>query len=218
MTEPSAPELFSKHKELKNLVESIAWEELATLDKDADETIGYEALFVLVNYVTGAKHLREEFQKNLANDTDLASLFGTCMVHHNPKVVAVAREGHALISQLISTFNPPLPEVTCITSDTECEDTERDIVVTIENNGKSVTTCEMQVPSASDLVLGVRRGNESGAVRRVVSLLVNSPIGAWVEVPSDWTLTISDLTTLQHLGYTIKDGQVGINPELYSTY
>lgn len=222
MTEPTAPAFFMcDHKELKSLVESIAWNELDTLKENPDEVVGYEALFVLVNYVSGgAKHMSEAFDKNLVNDDDLVSLFETCMVHRNKKVAAVAREGFDLISQMISTLYPEIKEPvepqcedeSCEESDTET-DTENDV-----QYEPVVTICEKPVPSASDLVLGERRGNESAAVRRVVSLLVNSPVGEWVEVPSDWTLTISDLTTLQHLGYTIKDGYVGINPEIYTEY
>lgn len=224
MTEPTAPACFVNdyyHEELKSLVESIAWTELVTHTEDANEAIGYEALFVLVNYVSGAKHLSEEFKKNLANDDDLASLFATCLVHPNKKIAAVAREGFDLISQLISTFYPDETSVPVDESSDDCDDdcddcdTEHDDT---ENDVQYVTVCEKPVPSASDLVLGERRGKESGAVRRVVSLLVDSPVGEWVEVPSDWTLTISDLTTLQHLGYAIKDGYVGINPEIYDGY
>lgn len=221
MTEPAAPACFAgEHKELKSLVESIAWDELVSHKEDANNVVGYEALFVLVNYVYGAKHMSEEFQKNVANDDDLATLFGTCMVHDSAKVVAVARQGFDLISQMISTFCPdkysevieePVVEESV---ETHWDESSADNTVKSESD----TVCEKPVPSASDLVLGARRGNTSAAVRRVVSLLVNSPVGEWIEVPSDWTLTISDLTTLQHLGYTIKDGYVGINPEIYSTH
>ena len=233
MIEPTAPAHFvGKHNDLKSLVESIAWHELVTRDEDGDEDVGYDALFVLVNFIHGAKYLSEEFQKNLANDLGLAPLFVACLIHENDKVVAVARKGFDLIAQIRSTFYPvqPVEAVELVESycdDTETDtvyaendaetDTENDVIVTIENN-VTVTTCEKPVPSASDLALGARRGNESGAVRRVVSLLVNAPVGEWIEVPSEWTLTISDLTTLQHLGYIIKDGYVGINPEIYCTY
>ncbi len=239
MTEFNASTLFmDEFTELKSLVESIAWNELDADNEDANEVVGFEALFVLVNFVIGAKHMSEEFKKNLADDFELSSLFLACIGHDNPKVVAVAREGFNLISQIRSSFYPAPVESHCeeTESDTEyeecedgedsdeseeeeCEDidTENDVVVTIEND-VTLTTCEKPVPTASDLVLGARRGAESGAVRRVVSLLVNSPVGEWIEVPSDWTLTIADLTTIQHLGYIIKDGYVGINPEIYNTY
>ncbi len=228
MTEPPAPACFvGEHEELKSLVESIAWDELA-LNEDADEAVGYEALFALLNYV-GAKHTSEEFKEYIANDDELAALFGACLDHDNAKIAAVAREGFDLISQMISTFCPDKyceeidvkeAEVAVANcgyencGDENCsDDTENDVKY------ESVYgLCEKPVPSASDLVLGARRGKESAAVRRVVSLLVDSPVGEWVEVPSDWTLTISDLTTLQHLGYAIKDGYVGINSEIYDGY
>lgn len=229
MTELSAPTSFIHNDaELKNLVESIAWEELTGAKEDADEDVGYEALFVLSNYVSSSKHLSEEFQKNVANDDDLVVLFETCMLHDNKKVAAVAREGYDMISQLISTFYPrktcEVVEAVEKSDETECEETpcddydETPCVDTESDTEKDVKCCEKPVPSASDLILGARRGNESAAVRRVVSLLVNSPVGEWAEVPSDWTVTIADLTTLQHLGYVIQDGYVGINPEVYSTY
>jgi hypothetical protein len=41
-------------------------------------------------------------------------------------------------------------------------------------------------------------------------------VGEWAAIPADWTLTVADLTVLQHLGYIIQDGHVGINPEIYS--
>ena len=243
MTEPTAPAYFvGEHKELKSLVESIAWAELA-FNEEADEAVGYEVLFALANYV-GSKHLSEEFKENIANDDDLAALFGACLDHDNSKIAAVAREGFDLISQMISTFCPDkycedcgetscggddvhaikkLVETHCDENcdenceencdDENCDDTENDAP-----HESVYGLCEKPVPSASDLVLGERRGNESAAVRRIVSLLVDSPAGEWVEAPSDWTLTIADLTTLQHLGYTIKDGYVGINPEIYAEY
>ena len=231
MTEPTAPACFvGEHEELKNLVESIAYNELLVHKKDGDVAVGYEALFALVNCLSGAKHMSEELKKNIAYDHELAGLIGTCLVHHNPKIVAVAGEGVDLICEIRSTFCPVEESVhescddcddcddcdecddcdDCDQSDTEHDDTENDV--------QYETVCEKPVPSASDLVLGERRGKESGAVRRVVSLMVDSPIGEWVEVPSDWTLTISDLTTLQHLGYSIKDGYVGINSEIYTEY
>lgn len=218
MTEPTAPAFFvCDHKELKSLVESIAWKELVTDKEDADEDVGYEALFSLVNCVSGAKHMSEKFDKIIANDDNLVALFETCTVHHNKKVAAVAREGFDLISQMISTLYPDIK----VPVETQCEDEscdKSDTETDTQNDVKCETVCEKPVPSASDLVLGERRGKESGAVRRVVGLLVNSPVGEWVEVPSDWTLTISDLTTLQNLGYTIKDGYVGINPKIYTKY
>ncbi len=222
MTEPTAPAFFMcDHKELKSLVESIAWDELVAI-KDSmgpDEVVGYEALFALVNYVSGgAKHMSEAFDKNIADDDGLYALFEACLVHRNKKVAAVARMGFDLISQMISMFYPEIKEPVEMSCEDENCDEESDTETDTENDVTYETVCEKPVPSASDLVLGERRGNESAAVRRVVSLLVNSPVGEWVEVPSDWTLTISDLTTLQHLGYTIKDGYVGINPEIYTEY
>lgn len=235
MTELSAPTSFVHNDaELKNLVESIAWEELTGAKENADEDVGYEALFVLSNYVSSAKHLNEEFQKNVANDDDLVTLFETCMLHDNKKVAAVAREGFDMISQLISTFYPhktcKVVEAVEKSDETECDDCDEtlsddcdetpcvDTEIDKSETENDVKCCEKPVPSASDLILGARRGNTSAEVRRVVSLLVAAPVGEWVEVPSDWTLTIADLTTLQHLGYTIQDGHVGINPEIYSTY
>lgn len=229
MTELTAPELFAgEHKELKSLVSTIAWNELATRGREepVDKTVGFEALFVLVNYVSGAKHMNEELQKNVANDDDLHSLFGACMFDDSAKVVAVAREGFDLISQMISKFCPDkyseaIEEQVVgpvIEEPIETQSDESSTENNVKSESESETVCEKPVPSASDLVLAARRGNESAAVRRIVSLLVNSPVGDWIEVPSDWTLTISDLTTLQHLGYNIKDGYVGINPEIYSTH
>jgi len=235
MTELVAPVMFMSqaHKELKGHVENIAWEELCSGNDDADTIMGREAMYVLANYVTCAqKYAVSEQKTNIANDFVLEGIFSACADHDDELIATLGREGLSVLD----SFKPPKPvqEVIDLTGDSESEDTKSEM----EDNGMEteevsddeecyvhpplartnavVSCCEEPVPSAADLLLGAGRGNESANVRRIVALLSALPVGEWASVPGDWELTIADLTVLQHLGYVIMDGYVGINPEIFS--
>lgn len=233
MTEFAAPMVLMKdHSNLKKIIQDIAWDELCAGNDDADVVLGREALFVLANFMSGAKqYLADEFKAILADDFVLESLFGACCDHVNPLVAQLGQES----LDILDSFKPEVKaeEIIDLTgdSDTESEVEEDDDAKTetvseecyvhrvpLVRTNAVISCCEEPVPSAADLLLGADRGNESATVRRVVNLLVNLPVGEWAEVPADWTLTIADLTVLQHLGYMIQDGYVGINPEIYSGY
>jgi hypothetical protein len=182
----------------------------------------------------------EDFRSLITGDFVLEGLFGACCDHENHIIARLGSEG----LDLLDSFKPEVtaPEVIDLTGDSESEDTKSEVEdngaeteevsdeeddcychgysnnVPLARTNAAVSYHEEPVPSAADLLLGADRGNESANVRRVVALLVNLPVGEWAEVPADWTLTIADLTVLQHLGYVIMDGYVGINPEIYSGY
>jgi hypothetical protein len=231
MTEIASPVLFTQyHTELKEIVQNIAWDELCGDNDDADMVLGREAVYVLSNFVVAAKDMSTEFKSNIANDFTLESLFSACADHDNHQIAQIGTE----IMELLEAFTPilvkPEPEIIDLTGDSdtesEVEDTETEdcyihppaVLLARADEAINCECCERPVPSAADLLLGDGRGNESASVRRVVNLLVHLPVGEWAEVPADWTLTVADLTVLQHLGYVIQDGQVGINPEIYSGY
>lgn len=245
LTELPAPMMFAmNHKNLKEFVQNVAWDELCSGKIDGDVIMGREALYALANFVSTVKqyNANSELKDNIANDFVLEGLFGACSDHEDPHIAQLGREG----LEILDSFKPVVvksePDVIDLTEDTESEvednDAETDEDYTedecyihrppassvagwqppLARTNAVVSCCEEPVPSAADLLLGAGRGNESASVRRVVNLLVNLPVGEWAEVPADWTLTVADLTVLQHLGYVIHDGYVGINPEIFSGY
>jgi hypothetical protein len=243
MTEPTTPYMFAKdHTGIKEIVQNIAWEELCAGNDDANLTLGREALFVLANFVSSVKRIwggletiaAKDITDNIANDFVLEGLFSACSDHENPLIAQLGQEG----LEILDSFKPVVKaeEIIDLTGDSDTESEVEDSKAESDtedcycHDGNSflqpplgrtnaVTSYfEEPVPSAADLLLGAGRGNESASVRRVVNLLVNLPVGEWAEVPADWTLTVADLTVLQHLGYVIQDGYVGINPEIYSGY
>jgi hypothetical protein len=232
MTEIASPVLFIKyHAELKEIVHNIAWDELCDGKDDADTASGREALYVLANFVISAKDMSAEFKANIADDFTLEALFNACVYHDDSKVAQIGNE----ILELLVSFKPQIIDLTEDT-ESEVEDNEEEteeeeeeeedecyihpprVQLAQTNEAIHCDCCEKPVPSAADLLLGEGRGNESASVRRVVNLLLNLPVGEWAAVPSDWTLTVADLTVIQHLGYTITDGYIGINTHVYSGY
>jgi hypothetical protein len=221
--------LWNEHKNLYKQVVDIAWSELCTGVEGANnEAIGYEALFVLANFIESVNMKDEEFKRDVADDYVLESVLSTCVGHENTRIARLARETlETFDSFKPAAVRPVEPDVIDLTNET---DSEIDDSATEENEclihnrpplfhtDEQVACCEEPVPSATDLLLGADRGHESVNVRRIVNLLVNLPVGEWAEVPADWTVTVADLTVLQHLGYVIVDGWVGINPEIYSGY
>lgn len=217
------------NKDLYKTVLDIAWDELCSAMDVGNENIGYEALFALANFLSSAKELNEDQKSELADDFVLESVLSSCCGHENQRIALVAREA----LEMFDSFKPVVvcptePDVIDLTADSDTEselteeiddDTEECLIktrprlITVE---EQIACCEAPVPSAADLLLGADRGKESANVRRIVQLLVNLPVGEWAEVPADWSLTVADLTVLQHLGYVIIDGWVGINPEIYA--
>lgn len=218
------------NKDLYKTVLDIAWDELcASTDMGNNENIGYEALFALANFLSSAKQLNEESKRELADDFVLESVLSSCCGHENVRIAQIAREALEVFDSFKPVvIRPTEPDVIDLTGDSETEATESEIddtededclittrprIISVE---EQVACCEAPVLSAADLLLGADRGKESANVRRIVQLLVNLPVGEWAEVPADWSVTVADLTVLQHLGYVIIDGWVGINPEIYA--
>lgn len=234
MVETLTPVMFySEHTELKKLVVDIAWEELCT-GKAGVHTdgvgVGAEALFVLSNFMEGVKRATTEFKQEVANDYFLESVLSSCAGHDNARIRTMAQEALTTLDSFKPVVTRPAePEVIDLATTSEYEanaDDDDDCLihaatyasVPLVNTDEQSACPEGPVPSAADLLLGSERGYESANVRRIVNLLVNLPVGEWASVPADWSLTVADLTVLQHLGYTIVDGWVGINTEIYSGY
>lgn len=226
------------NKDLYKTVLDIAWDELcAGTEEHGSNAIGYEALFALANFLSSAKQLDEGVKRNVADDFVLESVLSSCCGHDNERISALAREALETFDSfkpiVLRPTEPDVIDLTCDSDDeteateSEIEDTEEETECFIHSAAARVPLartdeqfgcCEAHVPSAADLLLSDQRGSESANVRRIVNLLVNLPAGEWAEVPADWTVTVADLTVLQHLGYVIVDGWVGINPEIYSGY
>jgi hypothetical protein len=223
------------NKDLYKTVLDIAWDELcAGKEEHGNENIGYEALFVLANFLSSAKQVNEDQKRELADDFVLESVLSSCCGHDNKRISALAHEA----LETFDSFKPVIvrptePDVIDLTGDSDTEATESEVEDAamdeetecfihnrppLARTDEQIGCCEGPVPSAADLLLGFERGRESANVRRIVDLLVNLPVGEWAEVPADWSVTVADLTVLQHLGYVIQDGWVGINPEIYSGY
>jgi hypothetical protein len=175
---------------LRKAVENIAW---AT----TDNVVRNEAVMVLANYV--ARATDREIQRYLATDESLPLLFRTFAQAGTPRVREIAKEGLEVLERYVAE-NRQEPEVIELSSDDD-----------------DATVSEADpCPTAYDLLAGEHRGRESKAVRGLVEMIASAEVGAWVAVPLDYNLTIGDLTNLQHMGYVIQDGYIGINPEIYS--
>jgi hypothetical protein len=237
MTEIASPVLFTQyHTELKEIVQNIAWDELCIGRDDVNIVLGREALYVLANFLVAAKDMSPTFKAHIADDLTLESLFIICADHDDNKIAQIGNE----TLEILASFKPEVIDLTEdteteVTAETEEEEDEEEVEETEEEDDECYIhpppvqlthadeavhceCCEKPVPSASELLFGEGRGNESASVRRVVNLLVNLPVGEWAWVPADWTMTVADMTVLQHLGYVIQDGYVGINPAIYSGY
>lgn len=83
----------------------------------------------------------------------------------------------------------------------------------------------IRVPCAYELLYGSDRAScESRTVRHLVSLVeraMSDPTvegDGWVKVPMDTILSVSDLVTLQHMGYVFDGDWLGVNPAIYSGF
>ena len=186
-----------KYYSLRRIVENIAW--------TAKGGILHEALIVLANYVVRANE--KEIQRYLAVDESLSLLFRTYAHHFAKKNVEVVNEGLKALEKYAAEHQQE-PEIVDLTDDDDDDMTVSEAAPTfiIDND---------HIPSAYDLLAGDFRGNESAAVRGLVAMLCNKPAGTWVALSPNYQLRIAELVNLQHLGYVIKDGYLGINPEIY---
>lgn len=82
-----------------------------------------------------------------------------------------------------------------------------------------------RVPCAYELLYGSDRAScESATVRHLVGLVEHAMSDpdvegdGWVKVPMDTMLSVSDLVTLQHMGYVFDGDWLGVNPAIYSGY
>jgi hypothetical protein len=179
-----------KYYSLRKAVENLAW-------TTTNNIIRTEAMMVLANYVVRATD--REIQRYLATDESLPLLFRTFVRAGTPRVREIAKEGLEVLERYVAE-NRQEPEAIDLTSDDD-----------------DATVSEADpCPSAYDLLAGGHRGHESKAVRGLVEMIANAEVGAWVALPLDYTLTVGDLMNLQHMGYVIQDGYLGINPEIYS--
>lgn len=183
-----------KHYSLRKAVQNIAW--------TSTGAVLHEAMMVLANYVVKATD--KEIHRYLAADESLPLLFRTYSQAGNERVRKIATEGLATLENYIAEYQQE-PEVIDLV-----EDDDAATVSEVEPNGGD------PCPSAYDLLAGDFRGRESRAVREIVGMLTEAPVGSWISLPPDFTLTIADLMNLQHMGYVIQDGHLGINPEIYT--
>ena len=182
-----------KHYSLRKAVEKIAW--------TAKDKALHEAMMVLVNYVVRATDT--EIRRYLANDESLPLLFRTYVRAGDDSVRKIAGEGIAALERYTAEYRPE-PEMIDLIAD---DDTATVSV--------AEPTAGDPCPTAYDLIAGNFRGCESSAVRGLVAMIAQEPVGSWVSVPPNYNFTVGDLTNLQHMGYVIRDGYLGINPEIY---
>jgi hypothetical protein len=181
-----------KYYSLRKAVENIAW-------NTTNDVVRKEAVMVLANYVARANDT--EIHRYLAADESLPLLFRTFVRAGTPRVREIAKEGLEVLERYVAE-NRQEPEVIELSSDDD-----------------DATVSEADpCPTAYDLLAGGHRGHESKAVRGLVEMIAGAEVGAWVAVPLEYTLTVGDLMNLQHMGYVIQDGYIGINPEIYSGY
>lgn len=203
MCEERGPGIFHyKYHSLRREVERIAW--------TSNGGLLHEAVMALTNYVVRASE--REIHRYLATDESLPLLFRTFARSDDESVAKIAKEGLQKLELYIAE-NRQEPEIVDLTDDdaatatTEIAATgELNIAFSIDND---------PVPTAYDLLAGDFRGSESAAVRGLVEMLRSKPVGTWVPLPPTYLLSIADLMNLQHMGYAIKDGYLGINPAIY---
>jgi hypothetical protein len=191
-----------KYYSLRKTVENIAW--------TAKDSRLHEAMIVLANYVVKATD--KEIHRYLATDESLPLLFSTYARAGGELVRKIATEGLAALEQYVAEDQQE-PEVIDLISD----DDGATVSEVGPNDGHDMTYVidNDPCPTAYDLLAGDFRGRESRAVREIVGMLAEAPVGTWISLPPDFTLTIADLMNLQHMGYVIQDGHLGINPEIY---
>lgn len=190
-----------KYYSLRKAVENIAW--------TAKGARLHEAMMVLANYVVKATD--NEIHRYLATDESLPLLFRTYARAGGERVRRIANEGLATLERYVAE-NRQEPDVVDLTDDDGATVSEvgpndgHDMTYVIDND---------PCPTAYDLLAGDFRGHESSAVRGLVAMIAREPVGTWVPLPPDYRITIADLMNLQHMGYVIQDGHLGINPEIY---
>lgn len=214
MTDVPTAVAFFENAGVCSMITNLVWENLCSKFEDVDSIIGREALYVLANYVnTAGKSDNAALKQGIADDFAMQAVFAGLQTNSNELIQRLANESMTLVN----SFKPVIPEP----EDVKMKEEEE---VPDFASGPPLLRTDAcpdfvgPVPSASDLILGYSRGYESEAVRRIVGLLAEMPLGEWAFVPEDWTLTVGDLTTIQNLGYVFKDGYIGIHPELYTSY
>lgn len=195
-----------KYFSLRRAVERIAW--------TSTGAVLHEAMMALANYVVKATD--KEIHRYLATDESLALLFRTYARYSNSVIARISKEALDAVEKYIAE-NHQEPEVVDLT---DADDDDMTVSEIAPNDEDDVLNTEFvidndPVPSAYELLAGDFRGNETAAVRGLVAMLRDKPVGSWVALPPNYLLTIADLTNLQHMGYMIKDGYMGINPEIY---
>ncbi len=95
----------------------------------------------------------------------------------------------------------------------------------IASTEPAATEWNVRVPCAYELLYGSDRAScESRVVRNLVGLVENAMSDptmegdGWVKVPMDTIVSVSDLVTLQHMGYVFDGEWLGVNPKIYSGY
>ena len=216
LCESNSVEMFHhKYYSLRRKVENIVQNETDNLLYD---NFLHEAMFVLGNYVFHAE--AKEIQRYLAADKILPSLFRKHLHHYNPSIVTIAEKSLEKLEQYAAENQ--------VDADT---DTDSEIIildddnttVSAPNDADDISNVPIKVenncycPTAYDLFAGTSRGQESTAVRGLVSLVSDKPAGTWEQISLDYTLTMRDLVNIHNMGYIIKDGFISVNLEIFTS-
>ena len=247
LTEPGAPEVFYTHKELLLTVidESClasnaglqAAYALANFVSMVKDPVVQESLARGV----AAESLAE------ACAVDIYDLFYQLSFSEDRLLQQLGVEGLAPLQSYANIYYPQVDEVDVdLTDEDEDDDIEMayDAVCTApevkvaEATKPSIAVLHMaeeiapaaaaapgRVPCAYELLYGSDRAScESSVVRHLVGLVERAMADpdvegdGWVKVPMDTMLSVSDLVTLQHMGYVFNGDWMGVNPAIYSGY
>lgn len=202
LTEPGAADIFFQNKELIQMVIDAAI---------CDSNEGYEAIYALANFVTlvtdpaiqkslacgaGTKSLAEH-----GYEFDIYDHFYQISFHEREKLCNLGTTGLAAMSRYAETYFP------AVVDESDDDDDVKDIIAEED---------DVSVPYASELLR--TSTSYSQVVIHLVSLIKNAMEegDSWVKMPQDTVLTVSDLVTLQRMGYVFDGDWLGINPAIHS--
>jgi hypothetical protein len=197
----------------------------------------------LANYVTNMKD--ETLQSDVGNDEALRDLFTLLQFSENQGVRKIGEEAMAVLDRYAppapaeeeiifidddmeddEIFDDEYTEATVpVVPVAPVAPTKPVLAHTAEDISTGAPAKEdwhIRVPCAYELLYGSDRAScESRTVRHLVRLVESAMADpdaegeGWVKVPMDTILSVSDLVTLQHMGYVFDGDWLGVNPAIY---
>ena len=241
LTEPGAPEMFFRHKKLLNYTITAssygsnegfqATYALANFVTNVKDTMIQAVLACGAGSICAAVADDEE-----GYTYDIYDTFDQLSSSEDATLNTIGTEVMEILKHYMSLYGEDMD--TEVDTDEEEEDDDsiiEDITPTPtvplarteENIAPATNNGEwhIRVPCAYELLYGSdRASSESRTVRNLVGLVeqaMSDPTmegDGWVKIPMDTIISVSDMITLQHMGYSFDSGWLGVNPTIYSGY